>query len=212
VEREVKLLEIGVHEGGSLRLWRDYFPRGSVTGIDLRPPEGLAGEERIRVFGGDQADIGFLSGVATEVAPEGFDIIIDDASHIGSLTRIAFWHLFDNHLKPSGLYVIEDWGTGYWEDWPDGRRFRTRSPAWSAVLWALSKLGLSAKLRWHNHSYGMVGFVKELVDEQAAADLTKARLRGNAERASKFDTMTITPSIVFIRKAAASPRETLAVR
>ena len=50
--------------------------------------------------------------VARKTAPEGFDIIIDDASHFGDLTKIAFWHLLYNHLKPSGLYVIEDWGTG----------------------------------------------------------------------------------------------------
>jgi hypothetical protein len=50
--------------------------------------------------------------IADNVAPEGFDIIIDDASHIGELTKTAFWHLFDNHLKPNGLYAIEDWGTG----------------------------------------------------------------------------------------------------
>jgi len=62
--------------------------------------------------------------VARKTAPEGFDIIIDDASHFGDLTKIAFWHLFDNHLKPSGLYVIEDWGTGYWSDWTDGKTYR----------------------------------------------------------------------------------------
>ena len=65
-----------------------------------------------------------LSVVARKTAPEGFDIIIDDASHFGDLTKIAFWHLFDNHLKPSGLYVIEDWGTGYWSDWTDGKTCR----------------------------------------------------------------------------------------
>lgn len=64
--------------------------------------------------------------VARKTAPEGFDIIIDDASHFGDLTKIAFWHLFDNHLKPSGLYVIEDWGTGYWSDWTDGKAYRPR--------------------------------------------------------------------------------------
>ena len=64
---------------------------------------------------------------ARKTAPEGFDIIIDDASHFGDLTKIAFWHLLDNHLKPSGLYVIEDWGTGYWSDWPGGKSDRPRS-------------------------------------------------------------------------------------
>jgi len=62
----------------------------------------------------------FLSEVACKTAPEGFDIIIDDASHLGKLTKIAFWHLFETHLKGGGFYVIEDWGTGYWSDWPDG--------------------------------------------------------------------------------------------
>ena len=178
VDREIRLLEIGVHEGGSLRLWRDYFPRGWITGIDLQPPGTLASEERIRVYQGDQADKGLLTRVATECAPEGFDVIIDDASHIGSLTRTTFWHLFDNHLKPSGLYVIEDWGTGYWEDWPDGRKFRPRSGAWSALVGRLSTLGRPMKARWHSHDHGMVGFVKELVEEEAGADLWKEGLRG----------------------------------
>src|SRR5208282_497444 len=107
VDKRVKLLEMGVHKGGSLLLWRDYFPLGTIVGIDINLPKEFSPGERIQVFEGSQADLRFLSEVANRVAPEGFDIIIDDASHIGELTRIAFWHLFDNHLKPGGLYVIE---------------------------------------------------------------------------------------------------------
>jgi hypothetical protein len=80
--------------------------------------------------------------VARKTAPEGFDIIIDDASHFGDLTKIAFWHLFDNHLKPSRLYVIEDWGTGYWSDWTDGKTYRPRSKLYSDLLSLLRKLGV----------------------------------------------------------------------
>ena len=83
-----------------------------------------------------------LSVVARKTAPEGFDIIIDDASHFGDLTKIAFWHLFDNHLKPSGLYVIEDWGTGYWRDWTDGKTYRPRSKLYSGLLSLPRKLGV----------------------------------------------------------------------
>jgi hypothetical protein len=198
VDREVKLLEIGVHKGGSLLLWRDYFPKGTIVGIDLKLPDGFS-EERIDAFRGNQADTAFLSEVANKIAPDGFDIIIDDASHIGTLTKATFWHLFDNHLKNSGLYVIEDWGTGYWDDWDDGLTYRPRSRLRSHLWCGLRKLGL-AKVPWHNHSYGMVGFVKELVDEQGAADLTSARLTGTAMRASKFERMVITPSIMFVTK------------
>ena len=32
---EIALLEIGVMRGASLRMWRDYFPRGAIDGIDV---------------------------------------------------------------------------------------------------------------------------------------------------------------------------------
>ena len=121
VGKEIVLLELGVQKGASLLLWRDYFLKGQIVGIDIRLPAGFNPGERIRVYEGSQADPAFLTRVAEETAPEGFDIIIDDASHLGELTKTAFWHLFDNHLKPGGVYAIEDWCTGYLDDWPDGR-------------------------------------------------------------------------------------------
>ena len=32
LERDIRLLELGVYHGGSLLLWRDYFARGLVVG------------------------------------------------------------------------------------------------------------------------------------------------------------------------------------
>lgn len=200
VAKEIKLLELGIYEGGSLLLWRDYFPKATVVGIDIQVRVDLSREERVRVFQGGQQDTTFLSEVARQAAPEGFDIIIDDASHFGDLTKIAFWHLFDNHLKPSGLYIIEDWGTGYWSDWPDGKTYRTRSPFYFQLLSLLKQFKVISRIPSHSHHYGMVGFIKELVDEQGAADLTRANLTGTAKRGSKFESMTITPSIVFIKR------------
>ena len=203
VSNEIKLLEIGVHDGGSLLLWRDYFPKGTIAGIDIRVKVDFSNEKRVHVFQGAQQDTNFLSEVARKIAPEGFDIIIDDASHFGDLTKIAFWHLFDNHLKPSGLYVIEDWGTGYWSDWPDGKTYRPRAKLYSGFLSLLKKIGIVSRIPYHSHHHGMVGLIKELVDEQGAADLTRANCTGTAKRNSKFESMTITPSIVFIKKRSA---------
>lgn len=36
---KVNLLEVGVYKGGSLLLWRDYFPNGNIVGIDINPVE-----------------------------------------------------------------------------------------------------------------------------------------------------------------------------
>jgi tRNA (mo5U34)-methyltransferase len=202
VNKEIKLLEIGVREGGSLQLWRDYFQLGIIIGIDIKLPEQFVPGERIQIFEGSQSDKQFLSEVANKVAPEAFDIIIDDASHIGTLTKTAFWHLFDNHLKPGGLYAIEDWGTGYLEDFPDGKRLDAVNPPVPTVQ-SLSPGASDASLKvpFPCHSHGMVGFIKELVDEQGAADVTMGR-PGGERRASRFTQLIITPCIVFVRKMA----------
>ena len=206
VDKEITLLEIGVLKGGSLLLWRDYFSQGTIVGIDIKLPERFVPTERIRVHQGSQSDTKFLTEVAQREAPEGFDIIIDDASHIADLTRKSFWHLFDNHLKPGGLYAIEDWGTGYWDDWPDGASYRPKKRP-QQELWArlLVRLKISQnakqKLPVHCHSHGMVGFVKELVGEQGAADKTRGRKCGTPKRRSKFESVLIKSSIVFVRKS-----------
>lgn len=127
VGKEIKLLELGVLEGASLLFWRDYFENGTIVGVDSNPvliddPTG-----RIHIYQGYQQDTALLDRIAREQAPDGFDVIIDDCSHIGRLARISFWHLFQNHLKPGGIYAIEDWGTGYMDSWPDGRRYKPKS-------------------------------------------------------------------------------------
>lgn len=193
VEKEVKLLELGVYKGGSLLLWKDYFVNSNVFGVDINPPLDFTCPDGVKIFKGNQADKSFLSSIANENAPDGFDIIIDDASHVGELTKISFWHLFDNHLKPGGLYVIEDWSTGYWDDWFDGK---------SLDLNDYNKQKMyDPKAPMKGHSYGMVGFIKQLIDEQGANDVTRKKFRGKTERDSKFEQMIIKPSIVFIKKA-----------
>ena len=127
-EQDVKLLELGIYEGGSLLLWRDFFRSGKIVGLDLNRIEIDDPTGRISIYQGDQCDLGLLDRIATECAPDRFDIIIDDASHIAEFTKISFWHLFDNHLKPGGLYVIEDWRVGYSVLSPDGGQYKWPKP------------------------------------------------------------------------------------
>ncbi len=226
VGQKIALLELGILKGGSLQLWNDYFPSSRIVGIDLNIPPEFKPAENIRMYKGSQADTKLLSDVAKENAPDGFDIIIDDASHIGDLTKISFWHLFDNCLKPGGLYVIEDWGTGYWNDWPDGKSLDLNSFSqhlnedhsfWTKILLTIRRglvkftpNSVRAKVPVVSnamacHSYGMVGFIKQLIDEQAASDVTRKIIAGKSERESKFKQIIITSSIVFIIKADTNP-------
>jgi O-methyltransferase len=105
--RFIKILEIGVGQGGSLRTWLKYFPNAHVYGMDIDPhcwqPEGEL-KEKCTVVIGDQANPDDLRRVA-ELGP--FDIIIDDGGHTMSQQQIACEYLFD-YVKQSGLYIIED--------------------------------------------------------------------------------------------------------
>lgn len=199
VDKPINLLELGILDGGSLLLWRDYFPHAKIFGIDMNASDKF-NSERIQVFRGLQQDPKLLDKAASH-APDGFDIIIDDASHIGQITKESFWYLFENYLKPGGIYAIEDWGTGYWSDWPDGRVYNPRKGFLFKLYTILNKIGTSQGQFFYNHPYGMVGFIKQLVDEQGISCVLRKSLKSKeATRKSKFEWMTITDSIVFIKK------------
>lgn len=104
----VKMCEIGVARGGSLRLWQRYFPEGStVVGIDADRRCLIADDPPgVNVRIGDQADAGFLASVVEEFGP--FDVILDDGSHQPRPTTTAFEFLFPHGLADGGVYVVED--------------------------------------------------------------------------------------------------------
>ncbi|HYY94550.1 MAG TPA: hypothetical protein VE713_08535 [Pyrinomonadaceae bacterium] len=64
VDKEIRLLELGVLKGGSLLLWRDYFARGIVAGLDLNPVEIEDPTGRVRVYTGGQQDTELLDRIA----------------------------------------------------------------------------------------------------------------------------------------------------
>lgn len=200
------MLELGVKRGGSMLLWRDLFPKATIAGLDLNRIELDDASGRIHLYNGYQQDKAILDRIRAEVAPDGFDLIIDDASHIGRYTAETFWHLFPNHLKPGGIYVLEDWACAYWQNWTDGHKYagkrealgeryddgtgatgpesirrRVRAaarpvahrldkhPTAKSALMRLYMRGEGATFqrRFPSHDYGMVGFLKQLIDASA---------------------------------------------
>jgi len=100
----LKLLEIGVDTGASLRLWKNYLPNSNIYGLDIDHACKKYEEDRIKIFIGGQTDNSILN----EVIKEGpYDAIIDDGSHVNKFTIETFNKLFP-HVTSKGLYVIED--------------------------------------------------------------------------------------------------------
>lgn len=117
--KRVKLLEIGIggyeiptQGGGSLRMWERFFSKGEIHGLDIYDKTILE-EGRIKIHVGSQIDKEFLEGLSQKIG--GFDIIIDDGSHLNHHIISTFEILFPI-LKDNGIYVIEDVQTSYWKD------------------------------------------------------------------------------------------------
>jgi len=106
--KKINILEIGIDDGGSLKLWRKYFPNANIVGLDIFPKDFEI--NGVKMFQGDQSNISDLKKITTEY--KNFDIIIDDGSHVSKQTIKSFQYLFD-FLKKDGLYVIEDLQTSY---------------------------------------------------------------------------------------------------
>ncbi len=118
-DKAPRMLEIGVQNGGSLEMWRDYFgPDATIFGIDIEPAcaklNGVAGQVRI----GSQADPTFLKSVIDEMG--GVDIVLDDGSHVMPHIRTSLQTLFPR-LPKGGLYFIEDLACCYWGGFQGGR-------------------------------------------------------------------------------------------
>lgn len=110
-DKEIKLLEIGVQYGYSVKMWEEYFTKASIFAIDIEPNCKSFETDRAKIAIGSQNDSVFLAQVNENWGP--FDIIIDDGSHHNESMTISFETLFPL-LKPGGLYVVEDLLCCYW--------------------------------------------------------------------------------------------------
>ncbi|MDQ6685395.1 MAG: class I SAM-dependent methyltransferase [Pseudomonadota bacterium] len=119
-QQEVALLEIGVQNGGSLEVWAAYFEHARVVvGCDIDPRcSSLSYDDsRIHVVVGDATTQSTEQRILS-LAPA-FDLIIDDGSHVSDDVLRAFLIYFE-HVKPGGLYIVEDTHTLFWEAYGGG--------------------------------------------------------------------------------------------
>ena len=117
---EVTVLEMGVGQGGSSRMWRSYFgPRAKIVGVDINPEcVALAGDQ-IEILIANQENRESLRELKAKVPH--VDILIDDGGHTMQQQINTFEELFP-HVDAHGVYLCEDLHTSYWPDWGGGFR------------------------------------------------------------------------------------------
>ena len=113
---KVSLLEIGIGGydnpslgGASLRMWKKYFQKGKIYGIDIHD-KSKVNEKRLATFQCNQTDENMLKNIISKIGE--INIIIDDGSHKNEDVIKSFNILFPL-LAKDGFYVIEDVHTSY---------------------------------------------------------------------------------------------------
>lgn len=135
-DQPIRLLEIGVMNGGSLEVWDAYFPQAAhIIGCDIN--EACArlryDNARVQVVIGDANAPEIQARIRAQ--SEQLDIVIDDGSHCSADIIRSFVNYFPR-LSNGGLYIIEDLHCSYWANYGGGLR----------------------------HEYSTMAFFKQLVD------------------------------------------------
>lgn len=114
------LLEIGIggyrkkrKGGASLRMWKHFFPRAQIIGLDIQD-KSFVERHRIKAYRGSQTDEELLKKIVADAG--GIRVVIDDGSHRPEHVRETFRILFPL-LADDGIYAIEDTQTSYWPEW-----------------------------------------------------------------------------------------------
>ena len=101
----IRIFEIGVASGGSLRLWNEYYEKASIFAIDIVDSKQYE-NARTRTFIASQSDRGQLAKAMAAFGGE-FDFMLDDGGHGMAQQQISLGFLF-KYVKSGGYYVIED--------------------------------------------------------------------------------------------------------
>jgi len=118
--REITFVEIGILDGGSLFMWRDFFgPQARIIGVDLNPDAKKWEAEGFEIYIGSQSDPSFWSSFFEQVGP--VDILLDDGGHT-FVQQIVTVELALEHIVSGGLLVVEDTHTSYLSGFGDKSR------------------------------------------------------------------------------------------
>jgi hypothetical protein len=120
IGKSITFVEVGVFNGGSLHMWREYFgPQARIIGVDLNPIANELKKDGFEIYIGNQEDLQFWEFLKKNIGP--IDILLDDGGHKnGQQIRTLFSGI--ELMGEKGLIVIEDVHTSYF------RRFGNPSP------------------------------------------------------------------------------------
>ena len=138
---EIKVVEVGVGSGESIRSWLEYFPNAKVFGVDIVHSTnewntvGAKPHPRYTFVTGDQSSEIFWQCFVVDYGSQ-WDVFVDDGGH-SSQQIITTFNMMWPHVAAGGFYGIEDLNCAY------------------------SSLPFFCSPGWQNH----MDFIKDMLDQ-----------------------------------------------
>ncbi|MAH02912.1 MAG: hypothetical protein CMI70_03925 [Candidatus Pelagibacter sp.] len=111
IGKKIILVEIGILNGGSLFMWRNFFDgNAEIIGVDLNPNAKKWEKHGFKIFIGDQSDPNFWRDFFKKVG--NVDIVIDDGGHTNKQQVFTLLETIPN-INDNGMLVVEDVHSSY---------------------------------------------------------------------------------------------------
>lgn len=107
----INVLEVGIRDGGSIKLWHDYFTTATIHGIDTMRKDDIWDELKnnsriILHTSSDAYNPNFFKEAFLDKGLK-FDMLLDDGPHTLE-SMIYFIQLYSQVMTDDGILVIED--------------------------------------------------------------------------------------------------------
>ena len=105
------VLEIGIQQGGSIKMWREYFTNATVYGLDIMSPNSvwdeIGNDPKIVLYTSTDAyNLDFFRDTFLNPGLR-FDVLIDDGPHTLDSMK-EFIVKYSQVLAEGGVLVVED--------------------------------------------------------------------------------------------------------
>ena len=119
--KSITFVEVGVLNGGSLFMWRNFFgPQARIIGIDFNPLAKRWEQDGFEIHIGSQSSPNFWKTFFSQVGP--VDVLLDDGGHTNE-QQIVTTHEAIPFIKDGGLLLVEDVHASYFKDFGNPSKY-----------------------------------------------------------------------------------------
>ena len=119
--KKITFVEVGVLNGGSLFMWREFFgPEARIIGVDFNPLAKRWEEDGFEILVGSQSSPDFWRDFFRSIGM--VDVLLDDGGHTNE-QQIVTTHQSIPFIKDGGLLIVEDVHASYFKDFGNPSKY-----------------------------------------------------------------------------------------